>query len=96
MKYRDRNEIVHIILETCLEPRTKTRIMYKGYLSYTQLLEYLDYLLGKKLIELNGNGTYHITSLGREALDLQNRLRSVIGDLPTKLHSKTTVKEMSE
>ena len=80
MKYRDRNTIVHSILTVCLEPQSKTKIMYKAYLSYEQLKEYLSFCTGKKLIELNGDGTYHITQHGKQVLELQDKLESVLSN----------------
>ena len=82
MKYRDRNEIVKQILTSCLEPKTKTKIMYNAYLSYTQVQYYVEYCLKKELIEQNGNGTYHITGKGRDVIDLQNKLFGILGELP--------------
>jgi len=41
MKYRSRTEIVSMILEAANGSATKTKIMYKAFLSYEQLREYL-------------------------------------------------------
>ena len=76
MKYRSRNEIICEILNTCLEPRTKTRIMYNAYLSYTQVQEYVEHCLVNNLIE-NQSKTYLITEKGKEFLDLQNKIESM-------------------
>ena len=51
MKYRSRSEIVAIILEAANGGTTRTRIMYKAFLSFAQLKEYLSMLLEKGLIE---------------------------------------------
>ena len=80
MKYRDRNAILHSILNCCLEPQTKTKIMYKAYLSYEQLKEYLLFCTGKELIELNGDGIYHITQHGKQVLELQDKLETVLSN----------------
>ena len=45
MKYRSRTEIVSMILEAANGGATKTRIMYKAFLSYAQLKEYLSVLI---------------------------------------------------
>ena len=45
MKYRSRTEIVSMILEAANGGATKTKIMYKAFLSYAQLKEYLSYQL---------------------------------------------------
>lgn len=54
MKYRSRTEIVRQILDTAKEDSdgvTKTKIMYKSYLSFAQLKDYLAMLLESGLIE---------------------------------------------
>ena len=45
MKYRSRTEIVAMILEAANGGATKTKIMYKAFLSYAQLKEYLSVLI---------------------------------------------------
>ncbi|TLX89156.1 MAG: hypothetical protein E6K94_10950, partial [Thaumarchaeota archaeon] len=62
MKYRSRTEIVSMILEAANGGATKTRIMYKAFLSYAQLKEYLSVLIENNLIEyLEGIQTYKTT-----------------------------------
>jgi len=51
MKYRSRTEIVAMILEAANGGATKTRIMYKAFLSYAQLREYLSVLIENNLLE---------------------------------------------
>ena len=52
MKYRSRTDIVGLILEAANGGgATKTKIMYKAFLSYAQLKEYLTVLLEKRLLE---------------------------------------------
>ncbi|MGB8172467.1 MAG: winged helix-turn-helix domain-containing protein, partial [Nitrososphaeraceae archaeon] len=51
MKYRSRTDIVGLILEGANGGATKTKIMYKAFLSYAQLREYLAMLLENGLIE---------------------------------------------
>lgn len=46
MKYRSRTDIVSEILEAAQGGTSKTKIMYKAFLSYAQLKEYLA-VLGK-------------------------------------------------
>ena len=48
-KYRNRTEIIASVLEaTKGGGASKTRIMFNAYLSYEQLNEYLNELLGKR------------------------------------------------
>jgi predicted transcriptional regulator len=51
MKYRSRTEIVSNILDAANGKATKTKIMYKAFLSYPQLKEYLSVLTENNLIE---------------------------------------------
>ena len=51
MKYRSRTDIVGLILEAANGGATKTRIMYKAFLSYAQLKEYLGILLQNEVLE---------------------------------------------
>ena len=51
MKYRSRTEIVGNILDAANGRATKTKIMYKAFLSYAQLKEYLSILTENNLIE---------------------------------------------
>ena len=66
MKYRSRTEIVSNILEAANGGRaTKTKIMYKAFLSYAQLKEYLSVLRENNLIEyLDGTQTFKTTEKG--------------------------------
>ena len=51
MKYRTRTDIVGLILEAANGGATKTKIMYKAFLSYAQMKEYLTVLLQNDLLE---------------------------------------------
>ena len=65
MKYRSRTEIVSNILNAANGGTTKTRIMYKAFLSYTQLKEYLSVLIENNLLEYrDGTQTYKTTEKG--------------------------------
>jgi predicted transcriptional regulator len=65
VKYRSRTDIVSQILESASGGATKTRIMYKAYLSYAQLKEYLAVLVENGLLELEkGTQTYKTSSKG--------------------------------
>jgi len=65
VKYRSRTEIAATILETVRCGTTKTKIMYKAYLSYTQIKEYLKFLQDKGLMEYEeGTQIFRITEKG--------------------------------
>ena len=51
MKYRSRTEITVLILEAANGGATKTKIMYKSFLSYAQLKEYFTMLIENALLE---------------------------------------------
>ena len=84
VKYRSRTEIVAMILEAANGGATKTKIMYKAFLSYAQLREYLSVLIENNLLEyLDGTQTYKTTEKGLNFL----KMHSEIGELlqtPTK------------
>ena len=78
MKYRSRTEIVSMILEAANGGATKTKIMYKAFLSYAQLREYLSVLIENNLLEyLDGTQTYKTTEKGLNFL----KMHSEIGEL---------------
>jgi predicted transcriptional regulator len=65
VKYRSRTDIVSEILEAAKGGATKTRIMYKAYLSYAQLKQYLAILLENDLIDHDqSRQTYKTTPKG--------------------------------
>jgi predicted transcriptional regulator len=62
MRNRGRTEIVGSILDAANGGITKTKIMYKAFLSYGQLKEYLSLLIENNLLEyLDGTQTYKTT-----------------------------------
>jgi predicted transcriptional regulator len=79
MKYRSRTEIVSMILEAANGGATKTRIMYKAFLSYAQLREYLAVLIENNLMEyLEGIQGYKTTEKGLNLLRMHNEIRELL------------------
>jgi predicted transcriptional regulator len=79
MKYRSRTEIVSMILEAANGGATKTRIMYKAFLSYAQLREYLSILIENNLLEfLEGLQTYKTTEKGFNLLKMHNEIGELL------------------
>jgi predicted transcriptional regulator len=79
MKYRSRTEIVSMILEAANGGATKTRIMYKAFLSYAQLKEYLSVLIQNNLMEyLEGSQSYKTTEKGLNLLKLHNEIAQLL------------------
>ena len=79
MKYRSRTEIVGNILEAANGGATKTKIMYKAFLSYAQLREYLSVLIENNLLEyLDGTQTYKTTEKGLNLLKMHNEMAELL------------------
>ncbi len=79
MKYRSRTDIVSQILEAANGGATKTKIMYKAYLSYAQLKEYLSVLVENGLLEFEkGTQTYKTTSKGIQFLKTYSQIGGLI------------------
>jgi predicted transcriptional regulator len=87
MKYRSKTEIVGNILDAANGGgATKTKIMYKAFLSYAQLKEYLSVLTENNLLEyLDGTQTFKTTEKGLNYLKTHNEM----GEL---LQQTTTIK----
>jgi predicted transcriptional regulator len=84
MKYRSRTEIASRILESAAGGATKTKIMYKAFLSYAQLKEYLAVLEENGLLEYNrSEQIYKTTQKGRRFLDITNSLQGMMEGIPT-------------
>jgi predicted transcriptional regulator len=80
MRYRRRDEIIRSILDsTTGDGTTKTRIMYSSFLSYPQLVEYLNYLTDHSLIAHDNSAkTYKITAKGIKLLNICNEIEEMV------------------
>ncbi|HET9773579.1 MAG TPA: winged helix-turn-helix domain-containing protein [Nitrososphaeraceae archaeon] len=79
MKYRSRTEIVGNILDAANGRATKTKIMYKAFLSYAQLKEYLSVLTENNLLEyLDVNQTFKTTQKGLNYLKMHNEMGELL------------------
>ena len=80
MKYRSRIDIAAAILENTTEGTLRTQLMYKAYLSYPQLKEYLSALIEAGLVRYSGEEekTYHITEKGMRFLEIYREVDSMI------------------
>ena len=89
VKYRSRTEIVAMILEAANGGATKTKIMYKAFLSYAQLREYLSVLIENNLLEyLEGTRTFRTTEKGLNFLKMHNEIGELLQTTTNKLQSK--------
>jgi predicted transcriptional regulator len=83
MKYRSRTDITGLILEAANGGATKTKIMYKAYLSFAQLKEYLSMLIEKGLIEYEeGITRYRTTEKGLMMLQMCNKINDELAISP--------------
>ena len=90
MKNRSRTEIVSMILDAVSSGATKTKIMYKAYLSYAQLKDYLLFMEKNELIRYeDGTQVYRITEKGMKLM----RLCEEVGDMiiPTNKYELTKI-----
>ena len=79
MKYRSRTEIVGHILDAANGRATKTKIMYKAFLSYAQLKEYLSVLIENNLLEyVEGTQTFRTTEKGLNFLKMNNEIGELL------------------
>lgn len=81
LKRRDRLCIIAEILEIAKDGALKTPIMYKANLSFTQLNEYLSFLLGKKFVEAvvkKRGATYKTTPKGLKYLQSYKRIKDIL------------------
>ena len=79
MKYRSRSEIVSLLLDAANGGgATKTKLMYRAYLSFNQLREYLGLLVENELMEYEeGMRTYRTTEKGIRLLQIQNQMAPI-------------------
>jgi predicted transcriptional regulator len=79
MKYRNRTEIVSNILKAATGGAGRTKIMYKSFISYNQLKEYLSVLIENNLIEyLVGTHEFKTTQKGLNLLKVHNEMGELL------------------
>lgn len=83
MKYRSRTDIVSQILEAANGGATKTKIMYRAFLSYAQLKEYLAVLLENGLLDYNdAESIFKTSSKGIKFIGIHNPLGTFVPTRP--------------
>ncbi len=82
MKYRDRIDIISQILKIANGGGiTRTKIMYRGLLSYAQIKEYLMLLTEKELLRYDKETqTFRTTEKGLRFLDIYDRIGDMINE----------------
>jgi predicted transcriptional regulator len=82
MKYRSRTDIVSTILDAANGGATKTKIMYKAYLSYAQLKEYLAILTENNLLEhIPSEHVYKTTEKGLKFMKAYDQMATFSGEM---------------
>jgi predicted transcriptional regulator len=75
MKYRSKTDITSQILNAANGGATKTRIMYKTFLSYAQLKVYISVLIANDLLEYDqARHIYKTTERGLKLLKIYNQI----------------------
>ena len=79
MGNRSRTEIVSNILDAANGGATKTKIMYKAFISYNQLKEYLSLLIENNLLEYrDGTKTFKTIEKGLYFLKTHNEIGELL------------------
>jgi len=78
MKYRCRDEIINIILQTVMTGATRHKIMFEASISSEQAEEYLLFLQARELICVTGKRAYKITEKGNVYLSKSNELNELL------------------
>ena len=79
MKYRSSTEIIDSILHSIDAGATKTHIMYRAYLSYSQLKEYLKLLQDRELIRYeDGSQMYLLTERGLRFINVYEEIKQLV------------------
>lgn len=82
MKYRSRAEVIASILQAAMGGTTKTKIMYRAFLSFAQLKEYLVILEENGLLKYNKEQMkFMTTSKGMKFLRIYEQLENLV-DIP--------------
>ena len=85
MKNRSRTELASNILEAANGGATKTKIMYRAFLSYAQLKEYLAMLTQNGLLAHDVEGErYRTTSNGIKFLESSRQLGGLLTPVTPK------------
>jgi predicted transcriptional regulator len=80
MKYRSKTDIMAMLLESAKIGVTKTKLMYKAFLSFNQLKEYLLVLEENGLLTYDQSSmTYKTTAKGNEFLAMNEKLNELSG-----------------
>ena len=92
-KRRDKLYIMAEILEIAKEGTLKTQIMYRANLSFTQLNDYLQFMLRINLLDKNAQNDKDIYTATEKGVEFLQRYREITEMLKTDEHTyKNNVK----
>jgi predicted transcriptional regulator len=94
MKYRDRTEMITLILTSAsrMDGVHKTKMMYEAFLSFSQLKEYVALLLRNGLLEYDElKKTYKTTEKGSRLLELCNSINEIVDTKKMNKDEKNSV-----
>jgi predicted transcriptional regulator len=78
-KYRSRADIIAAILDVARDGSLKTRMMYRAFLSWPQLNEYLLTMKERDLLkQSDDDGLYYTTEKGKRFVTVYNECASVL------------------
>jgi predicted transcriptional regulator len=80
-KRRNAMEIVANILEEASNGINKTRLVYRTNLNFLLIQRYIDYLVGKELLEVKSNPStvYVTTQKGKDLLAEFSKIKEIVG-----------------
>ena len=79
VKYRSRADIIAAILDVARDGSLKTRMMYKAFLSWPQLNEYLLTMKEQELLKQSDeDGRYYSTEKGKRFVTVYKECASVL------------------
>jgi len=82
MNNRSRTEIVGMILEAANGGASDTKIMYKAFLSFNQVKEYLTLLMENDLLEYEiGKQSYRTTKKGTRLLQIYHQIDELVAPI---------------
>ena len=90
--HRDRLEIIAEILEVTKEGQLKTRILYSANLSFSQLNEYLAFMIKMGFLEVNKDNKkriYRTTNRGLKYLESLEEISTLLTKEPDKPRKKS-------
>lgn len=82
VRRRDKEEIIYTVLKAAQVPTTKTRLIYRSYLSGTEVNEYIRLLIERKMLRFNElDARLVITNEGKRFMQIYESMQTI--SMPT-------------